>query len=196
MSSKLALVLAGGLSRRFGEDKVYAKLKDKTLIEEVVERLRAARFEVILSVSQSKTFPIRSAILQDPFPFQGPLQALYGALSQLNCERLLLVAADMPLIQPSVLEKLWEASEGFCLTLLEFEGKLFPLPGVYDKKILPWAKALLNEGKRDLKSLFTIEPRRVVTWREWRLLDPKALTLGNINTEAELKGVSQQCSII
>ena len=46
----LAVVLAGGKSKRFGEDKNHAKLGDKTLLEHVLSKI-SSKFDEILIVS-------------------------------------------------------------------------------------------------------------------------------------------------
>ena len=46
----LAVVLAGGKSKRFGEDKNHAKLGDKTLLEHVLSKI-SNKFKEILIVS-------------------------------------------------------------------------------------------------------------------------------------------------
>ena len=46
----LAVVLAGGKSKRFGEDKNHVKLGDKTLLEHVLSKI-SSKFEEILIVS-------------------------------------------------------------------------------------------------------------------------------------------------
>ena len=46
----LAVVLAGGKSKRFGEDKNQTKLGDKTLLEHVLLKI-SNRYEEILIVS-------------------------------------------------------------------------------------------------------------------------------------------------
>ena len=45
----LAVILAGGKSKRFGEDKNLAKLGSKSLLEHVIERVRE-KFQQILII--------------------------------------------------------------------------------------------------------------------------------------------------
>lgn len=194
-ASPVAVVLAGGLSKRFGSDKAYAKLNEKFLIQMIVEKLVKAGFEIVFSVAKLKPIPPFESIpiIEDILPFEGPLQALFGALAQLNAPRILFVACDMPLLNPKIIRRLWEESRGADLTVLEFKGKVYPLPGVYTKPIIPYAKELLRQGKRDLKSLLNWGKVKVIRWADWEGLDPEAKSLFNANTKEALREATKIC---
>lgn len=186
-----AVILAGGESRRFGCDKVWAKLGGRTFLEHVAASLREAGFEVAVSVAQQKRLPAGALpyiMIEDPFPFGGPLQALLGAFKTLNAERLLAVGCDMPRMVPKVLEALWEESVGADITMLPSSGpKPATLPAVYSRNIVPQIESLLAEGRRDLKGLLErgLVVRRLSV-HQWTSLDPQGLSLININTQKEL----------
>ena len=78
----LAVVLAGGKSKRFGEDKNHVKLGDKTLLEHVLYKINK-KFKEILIVS-SNSLEIKKeniTIIPDCFNDLGPL---VGALSSMK----------------------------------------------------------------------------------------------------------------
>lgn len=192
-ASRSAVVLAGGLSRRFGADKVYARFNGKFFSQAIAEKLSAADFKVHFSVAQPKSIPVAQPIrmIEDPLPFEGPLQALYGALLQLKAPRLLLMACDMPFIEPDLIAFLWKESEGADVTVLKFQEKIYPLPGVYSKNIIPIVKDLLDHGVRDLKSLLggPEEKIKIISSDRWQTLDPRAKSLLNVNTQRALREV-------
>ena len=71
----LAVVLAGGKSKRFGEDKNQTKLGDKTLLEHVLSKI-SSRYEEILIVSSHNldTKKIKNVtIIPDCFDDFGPV---------------------------------------------------------------------------------------------------------------------------
>lgn len=187
-----AIVLAGGLSLRYGEDKVFAKWGDRTLLQICVEKLRASYFEPCISLADAKEIPCKDVrIMKDLYPFEGPLQALYSTYLQLQEEKVFVVACDMPFFLAPAVEKLWKSSGTADISVFEFEGLLFPLPGIYSRNILPHAKRLLDDGRRDLRGLLKSPLElAILPWEEWRSLDPEAKTLANINTEAKLMEVN------
>ena len=59
----LGVVLAGGKSKRFGEDKSEVKLGDKTLLEHTLDKIKS-KFNTIIIVSNTKI--IKNYITQSP----------------------------------------------------------------------------------------------------------------------------------
>ena len=78
----LAVVLAGGKSKRFGEDKNQIKLGDKTLLEHVLSKINN-KFEEILIVS-SHNLEIKKSknitIIPDCFDDFGPLAGVLSSM--------------------------------------------------------------------------------------------------------------------
>jgi molybdopterin-guanine dinucleotide biosynthesis protein A len=78
----LAVVLAGGKSKRFGEDKNHIKLGDKTLLEHVLSKI-SNKFEEILIVSSHslETIKIKNVtVIPDCFDDLGPLAGVLSSM--------------------------------------------------------------------------------------------------------------------
>jgi molybdenum cofactor guanylyltransferase len=78
----LAVVLAGGKSKRFGEDKNQAKLGDKTLLEHVLHKI-SSKFQEILIVSshyQELQKNNNVTIISDCFDNLGPLAGVLSSM--------------------------------------------------------------------------------------------------------------------
>ena len=178
---RVAVVLTGGQSRRFGSNKATAKIGNQTFLEILTKTLRGSHFKVFLSTATT-----------DLFPGGGPLQALHGAFSYYPFPKILFVACDIPLVVPVVLEELWKESAGADVAFLKNNGKVCPLPGVYSRKILSYSKKLLADGKRDLKSLLKTDlTTKSLPESHWQALDPEAKSIYNINTLKDLEFVSE-----
>jgi molybdopterin-guanine dinucleotide biosynthesis protein A len=126
-------------------------------------------------------------IIEDEHPFEGPLQALKGIWEKTSNSRILLVACDMPLMEPDVIQALWTADSHSDIVILEGEGRYSPLPGVYCRTTHPSVKSLLEKGRKDLKALWkenlTIS---IVSRQRLHQLDPLGKSLWNINTPQDL----------
>ena len=78
----LAVVLAGGKSKRFGEDKNHAKLGDKTLLEHVLFKINSKFQEILivsshsLEIQKKKNLTIISDCLDDLGPLGGVLSSM------------------------------------------------------------------------------------------------------------------------
>ena len=80
----LAVVLAGGQSKRFGEDKNQAKLGNLTLLEHVLTKV-SKKFEKILIISnQNLNLKMLNSITIIPDCIQGNLGPLVGVLTAMK----------------------------------------------------------------------------------------------------------------
>ncbi len=109
----LAVVLAGGQSKRFGEDKNQAKLGNITLLEHVLAKV-TKKFEKILIVSnQNLNIKTLNSITIVPDCIQGNLGPLVGVLTSMkwikkNNKQYQWVAtfpSDTPFFDTSIIEK-------------------------------------------------------------------------------------------
>jgi molybdopterin-guanine dinucleotide biosynthesis protein A len=108
----LAVVLAGGKSKRFGEDKNYIKLGDKTLLEHVLSKINN-KFEEILIVS-SHYQEIKKlenvTVIPDCFDDFGPLAGVLSSMKWVkeNQKKYKWVAtfpSDTPFFETSIIEE-------------------------------------------------------------------------------------------
>jgi molybdopterin-guanine dinucleotide biosynthesis protein A len=108
----LAVVLAGGKSKRFGEDKNHIKLGDKTLLEHVLSKINN-KFEEILIVS-SHNLEIKKSenitIIPDCFDDFGPLAGVLSSMKWIkeNQKQYKWVAtfpSDTPFFDISIIEE-------------------------------------------------------------------------------------------
>ena len=109
----LAVVLAGGKSKRFGKDKNQAKLGNITLLEHVLRKL-SKRFEKILIITnQDLNLKKSQSISIIPDCIEGNLGPLIGVLSamkwirekKLNYEWIASFPSDTPFFDISIINK-------------------------------------------------------------------------------------------
>ena len=109
----LAVVLAGGQSKRFGEDKNQAKLGNLTLLEHVLAKV-SKKFEKILIISnQNLSLKMLNSITIIQDCIQGNLGPLVGVLSAMkwikkNNKQYQWIAtfpSDTPFFDTSIIEK-------------------------------------------------------------------------------------------
>jgi len=108
----LAVVLAGGKSKRFGEDKNQIKLGDKTLLEHVLSKINN-KFEEILIVS-SHNLEIKKSenitIIPDCFDDFGPLAGVLSSMkwvkeNQKQYKWVATFPSDTPFFDISIVEE-------------------------------------------------------------------------------------------
>ena len=108
----LAVVLAGGKSKRFGEDKNHIKLGNKTLLEHVLSKI-SNKFEEILIVS-SHNQEIKKlknvTVIPDCFDDFGPLAGVLSSMkwvkeNQKQYKWVATFPSDTPFFETSIIEE-------------------------------------------------------------------------------------------
>ena len=108
----LAVVLAGGKSKRFGEDRNHIKLGDKTLLEHVLSKI-SNRYEEILIVSSHNQDIKKSeniTIIPDCFDDFGPLAGVLSSMkwvreNQKQYKWVATFPSDTPFFETSIIEE-------------------------------------------------------------------------------------------
>jgi molybdopterin-guanine dinucleotide biosynthesis protein A len=108
-----AVLLAGGKSRRMGEDKAAILFRNAPLWQIQLDLLRRLELEELFISAQTDP-PWRPAEIQfvpDDQPSRGPLSGIAAALSRISTGHLLALAIDMPFMPESYLRRLCEKVE-------------------------------------------------------------------------------------
>ncbi len=110
----LGVVLAGGKSKRFGEDKSKVKLNGKTLIEHTLEKIKS-KFNTILIVSNNEIIEnyvnIKDCINGQLGPLVGVLSAMkWIKKNNYSQEWIITFPCDTPFFDISIVDKFIEAS--------------------------------------------------------------------------------------
>lgn len=187
---RLAVILAGGKSSRFGGDKALAIYQGRSLLEVLAASLTQGGFTIILSGPKKKLANFSYPIVEDDHPSSGPLWALGSLWRQISGSHLLLAAVDMPFLAPAVRDELWREGVRHDITTLPCDSAPSPLPAVYSRQSQKFIDQLITQNRHDLRGLlaipeldrFTIDPQKFFQ------LDPQGESLHNINTPADLYG--------
>lgn len=106
-----AVVLAGGRARRFGGDKLAARMKDgRSVLAHSVGAVAAVAGEIAVVLAPDTEPPADAGagvrIVHDAEAYGGPLVGLLAGLQAVAGEVVLVVGGDMPAAEPSVLRLL------------------------------------------------------------------------------------------
>ena len=190
-----AIVLAGGRSRRYGSDKLEARVGDTRLLDRAVAALASVATEIVVVVAPGGerslapvTVPIR--IVADPMPYGGPLVGLLTGLTVVAQPLVIVAGGDMPALNPEVLTLMIRRlafEPGTAAVVLRSRGRLVPLPAaVRTGAATDVARRLVGDGERRLRSLFERLPTRILDEADWRPLDPEGETLRDVDRPDDL----------
>lgn len=175
------VLLAGGNSRRMGQDKASMLLSGKPLMDYSLEILKVCCHAQIIVSNNPLHSRENTSLIQDIIEDAGPLGGIYSALKSINSEYALVLPCDMPYISISIIMKLIQSAQNHSITIASCSGKTHPTIGVYSRNILKDLEKYLLAGKR--KMMDFIEGQDFTTI-EFSHTDQKAFT--NLNSPEDL----------
>lgn len=144
---------------------------------------RAGLKSVVVAKAGSALPPLDCPVLEEPAEPRHPLAGIVFALRQLPARPLLVLACDMPLVNPLLLE--WMANLSEPLALPFTGGHLQPFPGLYHPTLLAPLEAGLREAGSMRGVLAPLGPRLLRADELSRFGDPAGLCL-SVNTASDL----------
>ena len=193
MNGSACIILAGGRSTRMGTNKALLALPGNrhiTFVEHLTSTLTPLCTETILVVRDANDAANYSLagvrVVTDNLPDYGPLMGIYTGLSAMQAPRALVVAVDMPFIQPALISFL--LSQPLTNTLLVPMVNNVPqvLLAVYPRTILPLIDQRIKQGRRDPRSLLEVAAVQYIEEAQLRLVDAELRSFVNVNTPEEL----------
>jgi molybdopterin-guanine dinucleotide biosynthesis protein A len=181
-------VLAGGRSRRMGQDKAFLPGRKKTLLEDTLDVMAGLFPEVLISGGDQRLSAYGRRVLPDEAPSRGPLSGLCAVLKAASHEYLFLAACDLPLFSAAAVTELWrhvlENPEALAVIPVA-AGRLQPLHAFYHRDLLPTLEKNLERENLKLAKIFANEPFagafRLVPFTG----EPAAAIAANVNTPEE-----------
>jgi molybdenum cofactor guanylyltransferase len=145
-----AALLAGGKSRRMGQDKALLPVewegKSVPLWDRQLSILKSiAPAELVISGPRKKGYSASIPVYADEWPGVGPLGGIATCLNRINNGLLLVLAIDLPRVQPSFLQRLLAGTEAACGIVPILNNHFEPLVAVYPKAALEQAVAQLRK---------------------------------------------------
>jgi molybdopterin-guanine dinucleotide biosynthesis protein A len=194
------LILAGGRSRRMRQDKRRLRLSGPTgptLLESVVARVAPLSAECLVVMNDCRDWPqLTVPCLADDLPGSGVFGALLTGLRRIRAGAALVIAADMPLLVPELVQYMlsWPADSLLCAADAAPSGRIHPLLARYPAALLPQLEAAFTAGERRLQTLITALPHQLVPDAAWQQYDPQRRSLWNLNSPADLAALHQSAS--
>jgi molybdopterin-guanine dinucleotide biosynthesis protein A len=182
-----AVILAGGLSSRIGQDKGELLLNGKKVSLWTTEKVTSLFTDVIYATNYPELVPagFNLRIVTDKVPHLGPVGALATALPLAAHDYAFVVAYDMPFIEPALIKFLTQQAVGFDACAPLVNGKIQPLFAVYRKSCLVYINKQLAAGQQRLTNLFQLAKVKLIKEAEVKKYDLELLSFFNLNSWAD-----------
>jgi len=188
-----AFVLAGGKSTRMGADKAFRELGGCTLLARAMELAGSVSEDVRIVGDREKFLPF-GRVVEDVHSGHGPLGGIHAALATSSAALNLVLAVDMPFVEPMFLSYLLsQASRSSAVVTLPCAGGGWqPLCAVYRLEFLQAAEPALRKGRNKIDALFDQMEVRALREEELGRMGFSAAMFRNLNTPEEFERARAQ----
>lgn len=167
-----AVILAGGKSRRMnGNNKAYLTYKNKTFIENIIEKLN--KFDSIyVSVDEkSKYKDINLPLIEDEYKDIGPISGIYCALKNISSDYIFVVPCDMPMINEDLINSLLNnlSKDDKAVVFKDDKDRIYPLCAIYSRKSISEIEKMIQDNDYKLKNLVNNLKGKVISMKDENL---------------------------
>ncbi len=185
------VVLAGGKSRRMGEDKRFLTVGEETLLTRTTSVMAKLFSEVLIVIAQdSPPLTVSGCMVhRDLIADCGSLGGLYTGLAKATKDRVFVVACDMPFLNPGMIRWFVDRDPAADIVMARLPTGLQPLHALYSKRALPVLERMVTTHALKIQQIAS-EPSlqtTVVLPTEWGERDALAQSFQNVNTPADLE---------
>jgi len=184
------VLLAGGKSRRMGEDKRFILVGQRTLLERSCAVLSELFEQVCVVIAQdSPSLQAEAPVVRDLIPDCGSLGGLYTGLRWAKTQHIFLAACDMPFLNPDIIRSMVFLKDQADIVIARWATRLQPTHAVYSRDCLPVIEEMMNLHNKKIHSMVNHPTLRVrvIAEKELRQIDHDGRSMFNINTPSDLE---------
>ncbi len=149
------IILAGGMSSRFGSNKALSRFEGERLIQRLCKTVGSVTGRMMLITNTPDEFAFLGLeSRKDLVPRCGPIGGIYTALKTADTPLCLCVACDMPFIRPEYLEYMIERSSGYDVVVPMNDGREEPLCALYRETCVPAIEHRIQARKYKITGFF------------------------------------------
>ena len=182
------VILAGGKSRRYGQNKALVNINGIPLIKRVLGVMENLFSSTVVITNTPDTYSfLNLPMFEDRIKGLGPLGGIFTGLNVISEKAGFFVACDMPFLNPDLIRYLATARLGFDVVVPTFSGKFEALHALYTQNCLPEIEQMIHAGVYQTIQLYQSVAVRYVEENEIRRFDPELKSFSNINKPEELR---------
>lgn len=193
MTELTAAILAGGKSSRMGTDKAFVELAGRTLIEHMlaqIPQVSAVRETIVITNDPEPYEVLELPLFPDRIPGKGALGGIYTAIHASQHAHTLVLACDMPLINPALLRYMTALCAATDpppdVIVPRVEGYPQGLHAIYSKTCLAPIQKDLEADRLKVIGFYPAVRVRYLDEAEYRPYDPQQRAFFNVNTPEDL----------
>lgn len=184
------IILAGGNSSRFGENKAFVEVAGRPLVENTVNMLKYIFSEVIIVANKVEDYEyLGLKIVKDIIPGKGPLSGIHAGLVNSSADNNFIVACDMPFLNRDLIQFMKQkVSRSDVLIPRTGEG-IEPLHAFYSKRCIKPIEQRLQSNNYKIIDFFAEVETEYVEEKDILTFDPMVRSFKNLNTQLDYEGI-------
>jgi molybdopterin-guanine dinucleotide biosynthesis protein A len=190
MSGLTVAIMAGGKSSRMGTDKAFVPLLGRPLIEHILGKVAdLGQAGTILVANRPADYAhLGLPLYSDVLPDKGSLGGIYTAITYSQTAYTLVIACDMPFVNPALLRYMdsLRAGDAFDVIVPRVDGYPEGLHAMYSQACLLPIRERLDADQLKVLGFYDRVRVRYLDESEYRPFDPNGLSFYNVNTPDEL----------
>ncbi len=176
-------IQAGGKSTRLPGDKALMPLAGVPLIEHVLRRVERLGDEILITTNRPEAYCYPGVrLVRDTNPGAGTLAGLQTAIQAASGNTVLVIACDMPFVEPDLLAHMVSLAPGVDVVVPRYGEFYEPMQAVYARSCLPAIESALEAGEKRVVSFFPAVRVQTVEAEMLKTLDPDGRSFFNLNT--------------
>ncbi len=181
-----AIILAGGRSSRFGEDKCFLTWKNKKfLIQHQIDNLKFLN-QIIIAGNKGKFSFLPYMTVEDQLKNIGAIEGLRQGLKNSYSLYNFLISCDMPFINRKLIEYMFSVSSGYDAVICKNGDYVEPTYGIYSKSLISLIEQNISKGMFSFRDVIyscnvLFIPQEIV-----ENYSPTLSVFFNINTKEDL----------
>jgi molybdopterin-guanine dinucleotide biosynthesis protein A len=180
------VILAGGQSRRMGQDKAFLPFGKGLLIERVIEVVQQVTADVILITNTPERYQrFGLPMFSDVIAEAGSLGGIYTGLVSTKTPYSLCLACDMPFVKPTFLRFLCRTAAEADVVIPRNAEDFQPLCAVYSQVCRDPIRHKIEVGQLKITGFFDQVRVRVIDGDLLTRYDPPDVMFFNANTPEE-----------
>ena len=187
MTQLTVAIQAGGQSSRMGTDKSFVLFEGRPMIETVIEKVTGLGDELILITNKPDGYAhLNLPMFNDIYPDHGSLGGIYTAVTYAKHPHTLVVACDMPWLNPQLLQYMIGLKEKADVIVPRWQNFPEPLHAIYNKNCLAPIQKKLEAKQLKITKFYADLSVLYVEKDEIERFDKNGRSFANINTPDDL----------
>lgn len=183
-------ILAGGQSRRMGQNKALLSLHGKPVLQWVIDAVQSLSDDVFLVTNTPEDYQsFGLPMMGDIFPGNAALGGIHSAIANARHTWVLLLACDMPLVQAEAIHAMAAMRGDMDAVVPQVDGRAEPLHAMYRRTCLPAIEAKIGARQLRIIGFFDDITVRYISPKDLEQTDFGFLT--NLNTPEDMREITR-----